>query len=53
MEMGGLSQVILETPRGKFIIAPYNDLYLCILAEPDANLGLIRLSIRGMQENRG
>ncbi|MDI6867346.1 roadblock/LC7 domain-containing protein [Methanoculleus sp.] len=53
MEMGGLSQVILETPRGKFIIAPYNDLYICILAEPDASLGLIRLSISGMVENRG
>ncbi|WP_292521180.1 roadblock/LC7 domain-containing protein [Methanoculleus sp.] len=50
MEMGRLSQVILETPAGKFIIAPYGDLFLCILAKPDANLGLIRLSIRGMQD---
>ena len=50
MEMGDLSQVILETPTGKLIIAPYGDLSLCILTKPDANLGLIRLSIRGMQE---
>jgi predicted regulator of Ras-like GTPase activity (Roadblock/LC7/MglB family) len=49
MEMGGLSQMILETPAGKLIIAPYGDLSLCILAKPDANLGLIRLSIRSMQ----
>ncbi|BBL67948.1 roadblock/LC7 domain-containing protein [Methanoculleus chikugoensis] len=53
MEMGGLSQIILETPTGKLIIAPYGDLSLCILAKPDANLGLIRLSIRGMQDNPG
>ncbi|MDD4252127.1 MAG: roadblock/LC7 domain-containing protein [Methanoculleus horonobensis] len=51
MEMGDLSQMILETPAGKLIIAPYGDLSLCILAKPDANLGLIRLAIRGMQEN--
>jgi predicted regulator of Ras-like GTPase activity (Roadblock/LC7/MglB family) len=38
--------MILETPAGKLIIAPYGDLALCILAEPDANLGLIRLSMR-------
>ena len=52
MEMGHLSQMILETPAGKLIIAPYGDLALCILAEPDANLGLIRLSIRGVQGGR-
>ncbi|MDN7013061.1 roadblock/LC7 domain-containing protein [Methanoculleus sp. FWC-SCC3] len=51
MEMGDLSQIILETPAGKLIIAPYGDLSLCILAKPDANLGLIRLSIRGMRDN--
>ncbi|MDK2891105.1 MAG: hypothetical protein PWR21_1737 [Methanoculleus sp.] len=50
MEMGDLSQMILETPAGKLIIAPYGDLSLCILAKSDANLGLIRLSIRGMQD---
>ncbi|MDD2473098.1 MULTISPECIES: roadblock/LC7 domain-containing protein [unclassified Methanoculleus] len=50
MEMGPLSQMILETPAGKLIIAPYGDLSLCILAKPDANLGLIRLAVRGMQD---
>ncbi|MCE5337065.1 MAG: roadblock/LC7 domain-containing protein [Methanomicrobiaceae archaeon] len=50
MSMGDLAQVILETPAGKLIIAPYGDLSLCILARSDANLGLIRLSIRGMQD---
>ena len=34
-------------------VVSQSEIYLCILAEPDANLGLIRLSIRGMQENRG
>jgi predicted regulator of Ras-like GTPase activity (Roadblock/LC7/MglB family) len=50
MDMGDLSQVILETPVGKLIIAPYRDLSVCVLAKPGANLGLIRLSIRGMQD---
>jgi predicted regulator of Ras-like GTPase activity (Roadblock/LC7/MglB family) len=50
MDMGDLTQVVLETPAGKLIIAPHGDLSLCILAKPDANLGLIRLSIRGMQD---
>ncbi|MDV4343552.1 roadblock/LC7 domain-containing protein [Methanoculleus sp. YWC-01] len=53
IEMGDLSQMILETPAGKLIIAPYGDLSLCILTKSDANLGLIRLSIRGMQDNSG
>jgi len=46
--MGDLSQMILETPAGKLIIAPYRDLSICVLARPDANLGLIRLSIRSI-----
>ena len=46
MDMGDLSQMILETQAGKLIIAPYRDLFVCVLANPDANLGLIRLSIR-------
>ncbi len=48
MDMGDLSQMILETPAGKLIIAPYRDLSICVLARPDANLGLIRLSIRSI-----
>ncbi|NLZ30853.1 MAG: roadblock/LC7 domain-containing protein [Methanomicrobiales archaeon] len=50
MDMGDLSQMILETQEGKLIIAPYGDLFICVLAKSDANLGLIRLSIRSMQD---
>ncbi|RXE55455.1 dynein regulation protein LC7 [Methanoculleus taiwanensis] len=50
MEMGDLNQMILESPDGKLIIAPYGDLYICVFTGPDAHLGLIRLAIRGIQE---
>ncbi|MCC7565930.1 MAG: roadblock/LC7 domain-containing protein [Methanomicrobiaceae archaeon] len=50
MEMGDLAQMILETPQGKFIIAPYGDLYICVLTAPDAHLGLIRLTLRNIQD---
>jgi predicted regulator of Ras-like GTPase activity (Roadblock/LC7/MglB family) len=49
IKAGGLEQVILETTGGKFIIAPCGDLYLCLLAESEANLGLIRVAIRDIQ----
>ncbi|HXW99252.1 MAG TPA: roadblock/LC7 domain-containing protein, partial [Methanomicrobiales archaeon] len=49
IELGPLNQIILETGRGKLVIAPYGDLNVCIFTEPDANLGLIRVAIRGMQ----
>lgn len=52
MEMGSLDQLILETPEGKVIIAPYGDLNLCVLTRPDAHLGLIRLSMRRICEER-
>ncbi len=44
-----LDQLVLETPRGKFIIAPYGDINICVLTEPEVNLGLIRLAIRNVQ----
>lgn len=44
-----LNQLILETPHGKFIIAPYGDIYICIFTEADANLGLIRMAISNLQ----
>jgi predicted regulator of Ras-like GTPase activity (Roadblock/LC7/MglB family) len=44
-----LNQLILETPHGKFIIAPYGDINICIFTEADANLGLIRMAIRNIQ----
>ncbi len=52
MAMGNLNQTILETLEGKLIIAPYGDLYICVLARPDAHIGLIRLAIRSMQGDR-
>lgn len=44
-----LDQLILETPHGKFIIAPFGDINICIFTEADANLGLIRIAIRNIQ----
>jgi predicted regulator of Ras-like GTPase activity (Roadblock/LC7/MglB family) len=44
-----LNQLILETPHGKFIIAPYGDINICIFTEADANLGLIRMAIHNIQ----
>ncbi|MCU0632088.1 MAG: roadblock/LC7 domain-containing protein [Methanolinea sp.] len=50
MHMGALDQVILEGGQRKCIIAPYGDLYLCLLTSVDANLGLIRLGIKNIQK---
>lgn len=50
MTMGDLAQIILESPDGKLITAPYGELFICVLTEPDAHLGLIRLAIRRIQE---
>jgi len=47
--IGILEQIILETPQGKCILAPFEDLYLVVLTSTDANLGLIRLAIKGVQ----
>ena len=49
LEIGILEQIILETPEGKCILAPFGDLFLVALTETDANLGLIRLAIKGVQ----
>lgn len=49
MHVGMLDQMILETASGKIVIAPYGDLYLCVLADADTNLGLIRVALRGLQ----
>lgn len=48
--IGLLEQIILETPEGKCILAPFEDLYLVVLTSTDANLGLIRLAIKGVQK---
>lgn len=49
LKIDPLHQLILETPYGKFIIAPFGDLNICIFTEADANLGLIRIAIRNIQ----
>jgi predicted regulator of Ras-like GTPase activity (Roadblock/LC7/MglB family) len=46
--LGSLDQMILETSKGKFIIAPHGDLSLCVKTSSDAHLGLIRLAIRSI-----
>jgi predicted regulator of Ras-like GTPase activity (Roadblock/LC7/MglB family) len=49
IDIGPLNQIILETGKGKLIIAPHGDLNVCIFTKPDANLGLIRVAIKSMQ----
>jgi predicted regulator of Ras-like GTPase activity (Roadblock/LC7/MglB family) len=53
IKMGNIDQIILETGLGKLIIAPYGDLYLCVYTAPDANIGLIRMTIKILQEEAG
>jgi predicted regulator of Ras-like GTPase activity (Roadblock/LC7/MglB family) len=48
-----LDQLVLETPLGKCIIAPYGDINICVLTEPAMNLGLIRMAIRNIQSEKG
>jgi predicted regulator of Ras-like GTPase activity (Roadblock/LC7/MglB family) len=49
LQLGETDQIILETPGYKAIIAPVSDMFLCVLARNDTNLGLIRLNIRNTQ----
>jgi predicted regulator of Ras-like GTPase activity (Roadblock/LC7/MglB family) len=50
MHIGQLEQMLLETTEGKFIIAPFGDLFLCLYTAPGANLGLIRLALHGLHQ---
>ena len=50
MKLGDITQIILESDERKCIIAPYGDLFLCLLTRPDVHLGLIRLIIRNLQD---
>ena len=50
LQLGAAEQIIIETPAYKVIIAPVSDMFLCVLARGETNLGLIRLNIRGTQE---
>jgi predicted regulator of Ras-like GTPase activity (Roadblock/LC7/MglB family) len=49
LDIGPLDQMIIETPKGKYLIAPYQDLSLFVHATPDAHLGMIRLALKGIQ----
>lgn len=49
LQLGPTDQIILETPDYKTIIAPVSDMFLCVLAKGDTNLGLIRLNIKNTQ----
>lgn len=49
MKVGNLDQLILETAQNKFIIAPCGDLFLCVFTTSDAQLGLIRVVLKGIQ----
>lgn len=53
LQLGETGQIILETPEYKVIIAPVNDMFLCVLTRSDTNLGLIRLNIRNVQRSQG
>ena len=50
MKIGSLDQLILETAENKFIIAPCGDLYLCVFTTADAQLGLIRVILKSIQQ---
>jgi predicted regulator of Ras-like GTPase activity (Roadblock/LC7/MglB family) len=50
MKIGTLDQLILETGENKFIIAPCGDLYLCVFTTNDAQLGLIRVMLKSIQQ---
>ncbi|HEX3001386.1 MAG TPA: roadblock/LC7 domain-containing protein [Methanoregula sp.] len=49
MGIGSVDQLILETSRNKCIIAPCGDLSICVLTRSDAQLGLIRVLLQGIQ----
>jgi len=53
MSLGRPDQLILETAENKFIISPFGDLCLCIIARSDAQLGLLRVLIRSLQHEAG
>jgi predicted regulator of Ras-like GTPase activity (Roadblock/LC7/MglB family) len=49
MNAGPLDQMILETAENKFIIAPCGDLFLCVFATADTQLGMIRVVLKSIQ----
>jgi len=51
MNLGDPDQLILETGKHKFIIVPCGDLFLGIITHADAQLGLMRVLIRSIQND--
>lgn len=51
--IGSVDQLILETAQNKCIIAPCGGLSLCVLTRSDAQLGLIRVLLQGIQKELG
>jgi predicted regulator of Ras-like GTPase activity (Roadblock/LC7/MglB family) len=51
LQLGVTDEIILETASSKVVIAPINDMFLCVLTGADTNLGLLRLSIKNAQNN--
>ena len=49
MDIGNLDQLILETAAKKIIIASCGDLFLCVVTQKDAQLGLLRVAIKTLQ----
>jgi len=53
MHMGQAEQLILETAERKVIIAPCGDLFICIIAQADVQLGLLRVLVKSLQSEGG
>ncbi len=53
MQMGQAEQLILETAERKVIIAPCGDLFICIIAKADVQLGLLRVLVKSLQSEGG
>lgn len=51
LQLGSAEQIILETLSNKVVIAPINDMFLCVLTVADTNLGLVRLSVKNAQNS--
>mgnify|MGYP000045569688 FL=1 len=49
LNMGGLTQILLESQNRKCIIAPYGDLNICLVTTAEANLGMLRLALNRIQ----
>ena len=50
LKIGELDQLILETAGNKLIIALCGDLYLCVFTTADAQLGMIRVVLKSIQQ---